>query len=119
MVTIATSPYSEEQRSELLAAYKAAENAEDRQEIVGQYAVQFGKSERSIIAVLSRAGVYVKPPKTDKTGKAIEKKDSKIARIAAIVGLAESDCEGLVFATKAVLDAILAKLPPAAEPVTE
>ncbi len=62
--------YTEEMVSEMTTAY--TENP--TRETVDALAQQFGKTTRSIIAKLSREGVYIAKPRTTKTGEPIVRK---------------------------------------------
>ena len=83
--------------------------------IVEQYAAgtaveiiaeSFGKSVRSIVAKLSREGVYQKKQYKTKTGESVVKKDSVADAIGAILRLPENDVESLTKANKSALKAI-------------
>lgn len=103
-----TTEWVNDQREQCIKSYKN----NPCHETVQFLAEGFAKSERQVIAVLSRAGVYVKAAKSAKRG---ETKDSLISRIAAKLGVAESLCEGLAMVRKDILLAILARIdPPAA-----
>lgn len=108
-----TTEWVHDQREQVISAYKK----NPVPETVAFLASGFEKSERQVIAVLSRAGVYIKVPKSAKRG---ETKDSLISRIAAKLGVAESLCEGLAMVRKDILLAIIARIdPPEPEPVVE
>ena len=62
-------------------------------------AATFSKSTRSIIAKLSREGVYVAQPKTTKSGAPIVRKADIVARIQAQLGV-ELEAPTLVKASK-------------------
>ena len=62
-------------------------------------AATFSKSTRSIIAKLSREGVYVAQPKTTKSGTPIVRKADIVARIQAQLGV-ELEAPTLVKASK-------------------
>lgn len=66
---------------------------------VDALAEEFGKSARSIIAKLSREGVYVAQPKTTKSGMPIVRKSDIVARIAGHLGV-ELESPTLVKASK-------------------
>ena len=66
---------------------------------VDALAQEFGKSARSIIAKLSREGVYVAQPKTTKSGTPIVRKSEIVARIAGHLGV-ELESPTLVKASK-------------------
>ncbi len=66
---------------------------------VDALAEEFGKSARSIIAKLSREGVYVAQPKTTKSGTPIVRKSEIVGRIAGHLGV-ELESPTLVKASK-------------------
>ena len=101
--------YTPEQTAALLAAYTAAPTTET----VEQIAADLGRSVRSIVAKLSREGVYKKKEYKTKTGEAVMKKDEAADEIGAMLGMAENDIESLTKANKNALklirDALKAK----------
>jgi len=70
--------YTEEMVSEMTTAY--TENP--TRETVDALAEQFGKTTRSIIAKLSREGVYIAQPRTTKSGEPVISKAELVAQIA-------------------------------------
>jgi len=92
--------YTPEQTLNLIADYKNGFTVE-------QLALQMGKSVRSIVAKLSREGVYEKKTYKTKTGEAVVKKDAHADAIGAILRLPENDIESLTKANKSALKAIL------------
>ena len=89
-----------------MADYQAAPTAET----VAALAEKFGKSIRSIVAKLSREGVYKKKEYVGKTGEKPVKKDAHADAIGAILKLAENDIESLTKANKSALKAIFEAL---------
>ena len=73
-------------------------------------AQNLGKSARSIVAKLSREGVYNKKIRTTKNGDTVVKKDAHADAIGAILQLAENDIESLTKANKSALRAIFEAL---------
>ena len=71
--------------------------AEPTRETVEQLAEDFGKSVRSIIAKLSREGIYVSQPRVTKTGEPVVRKAELVAQINAHFGV---DFPTLVKASK-------------------
>ena len=69
--------YTEEMVSEMTTAY--TENP--TRDTVDALAQQFGKTTRSIIAKLSREGVYVAQPRTTKSGEPVVAKAELVASI--------------------------------------
>jgi len=70
--------YTEEMVSEMTTAY--TENP--TRETVDMLAQQFGKTTRSIIAKLSREGVYIAQPRTTKSGEPVVSKAELVNTIA-------------------------------------
>ena len=95
--------YTAEQTVAIVSAYQAGETVE-------ALAEQFQKSVRSIVAKLSREGVYKKKEYVTKNGEKVVKKDAHADAIGAILGLPENDIESLTKANKAALRAIFEAL---------
>jgi len=95
--------YTPEQTVEMLAAYTAAPTAET----VTALAEKLGKTTRSIIAKLSREGVYKKKEYTTKKGEKPVKKDNLANQLGAICGLSEAEVDSLEKANKTALVKIL------------
>lgn len=95
--------YTAEQTVEIVAGYQAGETVE-------ALAERFQKSVRSIVAKLSREGVYKKKEYKTKNGETVVKKDAHADAIGAILGLAENDVESLTKCNKAALRAIFEAL---------
>lgn len=98
--------YTDEQTTALVSAYQASPTAGT----VSAFAVTFGKSVRSIVAKLSREGVYQKAERTTKTGEPIQKKDATADAIGAVLSLTEAETESLTKANKTALVKIFAAL---------
>jgi len=98
-MTEKTVNYTQEQTQSLIADYQAGVAIE-------QLAMQFGKSVRSIVAKLSREGVYQKKQYKTKTGEPVVKKDAHADAIGAILRLPENDIESLTKCNKSALKAI-------------
>ena len=81
-----------------------------KSEAVAALAVEFGKTTRSIVAKLSREGVYKKAEYVGKTGAKPETKESKVERIAKLIGTTADKMGGLEAATKGALDLLVAAL---------
>jgi len=92
--------YTPEQTAQLVANYKAGVSVE-------RLAKMFGKTTRSIVAKLSREGVY--HAKTKNTVTRV-KKSELVDRIANRVGVAPETFDSLEKANHEVLEAILANL---------
>ena len=95
--------YTPEQTAHVVAEYQAGASVEALAEAMG-------KSVRSIVAKLSREGVYKRKAYTNKQGEAPTSKDSLADQIGQIVGLSEADTESLTKANKSALKAILARV---------
>ena len=98
--------YTTEQTAEMLAAYVA----EPTETTVKALAEKLGKSTRSIVAKLSREGVYRKKEYTSKTGEKPVKKDAHADAIGAVLGLSEADTDSLTKANKTALKKIFEAL---------
>lgn len=92
--------YSEEVTKELLADYEAS-GKDDA--IVKALAEKFGKTTRSIVAKLSREGVYKKKTYTTKTGGVPVSKEQHVQAIAAFIGVDADKLDSLEKANKGVL----------------
>lgn len=106
MATIAKTNYTVEQTSALVEAYKANPSADT----VTEFANRFGKSVKSIVAKLSREGVYQKKQYVSKSGTRPQKKDTTADAIGAILQLSEADVDSLTKANKRALEAIFKAL---------
>lgn len=95
--------YTAEQTAKVVADYQAGVTVE-------AIAEAMGKSARSIIAKLSREGVYKAKVYKTKTGEAVEKKDQTADAIGAILRLTEPETESLTKANKTALRKIFAAL---------
>lgn len=93
--------YTTEQTAQLIANYKAGESVE-------QLATMFGKTTRSVVAKLSREGVYTAKSKT--TGVARVRKAELVDRIATACGASPEAFDSLEKANHEVLEAILTNL---------
>lgn len=105
-MTEKTVNYTEVQTARLLGEYAVSPS----RETVEALAAEFGKSVRSIVAKLSREGVYQKPERTTKAGEPIQKKDATADAIGAVLGLTEAETESLTKANKTALSKIFAAL---------
>lgn len=95
--------YTPEQTAAVVADYAAGVTVET-------IAENLGKSVRSIVAKLSREGVYKKKEYKTKTGETVVKKDAHADAIGAILKLPENDVESLTKANKSALRAIFEAL---------
>jgi hypothetical protein len=95
--------YSDEIVAQMTEQYVA----NPTRETVDALAQEFGKSVRSIIAKLSREGVYVAQPKVTKTGEPVVRKAELVALIESNFGIA---VPSLVKASKADLQRLIDSL---------
>lgn len=93
--------YTPEQTAAMVSDYQSGVTAE-------AIAVALGKSVRSVIAKLSREGVYKAKERTTKNGEAIVKKDELATKMQDVFGLTEAEAESLTKANKTALLKILA-----------
>lgn len=106
MAAASKTSYTVEQSAELVAAYNAAADADARSDVVQAFATKFGKTVKSVVAKLSREGVYKKVERTRKDGSAIQKKDQTADAIGVILKLSEADTDSLTKANRTALQAI-------------
>lgn len=92
--------YSDEMVAEMHDLYSANPTRETVELIAGN----FGKSVRSVIAKLSREGIYVSQPRVTKTGEPVVRKAELVAQIEAQF---EIEIPTLVKASKADLQTLL------------
>lgn len=102
----AKTAYTPEQAAKMVEAYKENPTAET----VEALAAEFGKTVKSIIAKLSREGVYQKKEYVSKSGAAPVKKDTLADDIGALVGLSENEADSLTKANKTALAKIFSAL---------
>jgi len=88
--------YTPEQTAKIIGNYKAGVPVET-------IAENLGKSVRSIVAKLSREGVYQKKEYKTKSGETPVKKDSFADFIGDALGMTEADTESLTKANKTAL----------------
>jgi bifunctional N-acetylglucosamine-1-phosphate-uridyltransferase/glucosamine-1-phosphate-acetyltransferase GlmU-like protein len=91
--------YTEKMVETMVANY----TSNPSRETVEVLAKEFGKSVRSIIAKLSREGVYIAQPRTTKTGAPITRKADVVAEIGTSL---EGEFPSLVKASKSDLIAL-------------
>ena len=92
--------YTEDMVAEMTKAYQA----NPTRETVEELASKFGKTVRSIIAKLSREGVYVAQPRVTKSGEPVVRKAELVAQINAHF---EIELPTLVKASKADLQKLV------------
>lgn len=95
--------YTPEQAAKMVADYEMGVAVE-------QIAEAMGKSVRSVVAKLSREGVYKAKSYVSKTGEKPVRKDAQADQIAAILQLTEAEADSLTKANKTALAKILQAL---------
>jgi hypothetical protein len=95
--------YTPEQTAQIKADYASGVTVET-------IATAMGKTARSIVAKLSREGVYQKKVYATKTGEKVEKKDATADAIGLVLKLTEAETESLTKANKTALKKIFAAL---------
>jgi len=95
--------YTPEQTAQMVADYAAGVTVE-------KIAETLGKTVRSVVAKLSREGVYKKKEYVSKTGEKPVKKDAHADAIGAILKLSEGEIDSLTKANKSALKTIFEAL---------
>jgi hypothetical protein len=95
--------YTPEQTAQMVADYSAGVTVES-------IAQSLGKTVRSVVAKLSREGVYRKKEYVSKTGEKPVKKDAHADAIGAILRLSEGEIDSLTKANKSALKTIFEAL---------
>ena len=95
--------YTPEMTAKMVADYSAGVTVE-------MIAESLGKTVRSVVAKLSREGVYKKKEYVSKTGEKPVKKDAHADAIGAILRLSEGEIDSLTKANKSALKAIFEAL---------
>jgi hypothetical protein len=95
--------YTPEQTAQMMADYSAGVTVES-------IAESMGKTVRSVVAKLSREGVYRKKEYVSKTGEKPVKKDAHADAIGAILQLSEGEIDSLTKANKSALKTIFEAL---------
>lgn len=102
-MTSKTVNYTPEQTTKMVADYLAGATAET-------IATELGKTVRSVVAKLSREGVYKAKTYVSKTGAPVVKKDAHADAIGAILKMSENEIESLTKANKTALEKIFSAL---------
>ena len=100
MATTKNVNYTTEQSAKLVADFLSGMSVED-------LANNFGKTTRSIVAKLSREGVYKAKERTTKTGEKVISKEAFVELIADKLECTADDLGGLEKANKTTLERIL------------
>ena len=95
--------YTAEQTAQMVADYTTGVTVET-------IAQALGKTTRSVIAKLSREGVYKAKTYVSKTGEPVVKKDAHDDAIGAVLNLTEAETESLTKANKTALAKIFKAL---------
>ena len=95
--------YTPEQTMKMVTDYQSGVTVES-------IAESLGKTVRSVVAKLSREGVYKKKEYVSKTGEKPVKKDAHADAIGAILRLSEGEIDSLTKANKSVLAKIFEAL---------
>ena len=96
--------YTEKQEDEMKALYEGARSDAERAEVVLDLAERYEKTDRMIIAKLSKMKLYKTIPKVSKvTGKKPETKEQLVKRLEAKFNWPPGDFAGLEKAPKIVL----------------
>lgn len=95
--------YTTEQTVELVTAY----TDNPTQETVEAFAKRFGKTVKSVIAKLSREGVYKKKEYVGKTGEAPVKKEALATEFMELFGLSDAEADSMAKANKTALRKVL------------
>jgi hypothetical protein len=93
--------YTPEQTTAIVADYQAGVAVE-------AIAVAVGKSVRSVVAKLSREGVYKAKARVTKTGELVVKKDELADKLAKLCGLTEAEATSFAKANKTALAKVVA-----------
>lgn len=110
MAATKTVNYTSEQEAVIVAMATKAERGLLDSAAAEMLAADFGKTVKSVVAKLSRMGVYQKKEYKTKTGETVVKKDSLADKLAEICGLTEAEATSLEKANKTCLAKIIAKL---------
>jgi hypothetical protein len=103
--------YTDEQTAGIKAAYIAGREAkQSNKENTEAIAKKFGKTARSIVAKLTKEGVYQKEAYVSKTGEPVLKKNDAADAIGKVLGLSVEDTDSLAKANKSALSAIFKAL---------
>lgn len=99
-MTETTKKYTDEQTAEMVEAYTAATNDDERKAVVAEFSEKFDKPAASIRKKLSLEGVYVRPEYLNKRGEKSRNKATITKDIAALLNLKVEQVAGIERATK-------------------
>lgn len=98
--------YSKPQEAEMYDCYKEAGTDDEREDVVEKFVLKYKKPSRSIIAKLSKMGIYQPKIKLSKiTGRKAETKEAMVKRLELMYDWPE--CVGLDKAPKLTLQKML------------
>lgn len=103
MTTAKTVNYTPEQEATIIDMAASAEGGKLTSADAEKLAEQFGKTLKSVVAKLSRMGVYQKKEYVTKNGELVVKKDTHAEAIGAILRLTEAEVDSLCKANKSAL----------------
>ena len=103
MTATKTVNYTPEQEAAIMALAAKAEKGLLTIENAEILANEFGKTVKSVVAKLSRMGLYQKKEYTTKTGDKVIKKDTHADAIGAILKMSENEIDSLTKANKTAL----------------
>jgi hypothetical protein len=98
--------YTVEMEAALIAGYDPEGTQDERTASVKALAVEVGKTTRSVVAKLSRMGVYVAKEYRTKNGAKSVSKAAIVGGIAALIGVNEDTVGSLEKATKPALTVV-------------
>lgn len=99
--------FTDEQATKMRNAWQALSDAKGQKALVEEFAKDFGKNVRSIVAKASNLGIYKKVERVAKTGAKIETKAQMVTRIAQKYDLSETVIGSIENASKQALLEIL------------
>lgn len=97
-------------KAEYLAAVESGADYDGRKAVVESLASALGKTAKSIVAKLTREGIYQAKEYVNKAGEKPVKKDTHADAIGKVLGLSEPDTESLTKANRKALATIFAAL---------
>lgn len=95
--------YTPEQTELCISKYKQ----NPTQETIDALCLELGKSKRSVIAKLTKSGLYSRKPYLSKTGELPRTKESLATEIGELISLQDFEAESLTKASKSCLIKIL------------
>lgn len=110
MTAAKTINYTADQESNIVAMATGTENGLLNSTHAEILAKDFGKTVKSVVAKLSRMGLYQKKEYKTKNGESVIKKDAHADAIGAILELTEAEIDSLTKANKTALAKIFAAL---------